>query len=135
MSKSGRNYTKEKIRQRHIANKKRQHPIRLFIRSWDFGGKSFLGLLVFGMFIYSLNDNVTIHFLWIIYACICLPLFPFAKKCSDDVLRHYFSESTFEDVINGSSPRGIGVLYLMLIIPFIIPLAAGYFVYQIINYK
>ncbi|PLA33750.1 hypothetical protein [Morganella morganii] len=107
MSKSGRNYTKEKIRQRHIANKKRKHPIRLFIKSWDFWGKSCLGLFVFGMFIYSLNDNVTIHFLWIIYACICLPLFPFAKKCSDDVLRHYFSESTFEDVINGSSPRGM----------------------------
>lgn len=32
MSKSGRNYTKEKIRQRHIANKKRKHPIRLFIK-------------------------------------------------------------------------------------------------------
>ncbi|MEM8377483.1 hypothetical protein Q4R82_16745, partial [Morganella morganii] len=63
------------------------------------------------------------------------PLFPFAKKCSDDALRHYFSESTFEDVINGSSPRGLGGLYLILIIPFIIPLAAGYFVYQIINYK
>ncbi|MBT0335408.1 hypothetical protein ISO84_01230 [Morganella morganii subsp. morganii] len=62
MSKSGRNYTKEKIRQRHMANKKRKHPIHLFIRSWDFWGKSFLGLLVFGMFIYSLNDNVTIHF-------------------------------------------------------------------------
>ncbi|MCU6376283.1 hypothetical protein KSU17_07420 [Morganella morganii] len=87
------------------------------------------------MFIYSLNDNSIIHFLWIIYACICLPLFPFAKKCSDDVLRHYFSESTFEDVINGGGPRGLGALYLMLIIPFVIPLAAGYFVYQIINYK
>lgn len=28
--------------------------------------------------------------------------------------------------------RQLGGLYLMLIIPFIIPLAAGYFVYQII---
>ncbi len=30
---------------------------------------------------------------------------------------------------------GLGGLYLMLIIPFVIPLAAGYFIYQIINYK
>lgn len=34
-----------------------------------------------------------------------------------------------------AAPRGLGGLYLILIIPFIIPLAAGYFVYQIINYK
>ncbi|WP_272573573.1 hypothetical protein [Providencia sp. PROV259] len=135
MSKNGRHYTKEKIEKRKALERKNKHPIRLFIKSWDFWGKSCFGFMIFGMAIYSLSENATVHLLWIIYACICLPLFPFAKKCSDDVLLHYFSEHTFEEIINGGGARGLGALYLIAIIPFIIPLATGYFIYQMKKYK
>lgn len=135
MSKNGKHYTKEKIEQRKILERKKKHPIRLFIKSWDFWGKSCMSLFIFGMLIYALSDDEMVHLSLIIYAVICLPLFPFAKKCSDDILLHYFSEYTFEEFINGGGARGFGALYLMVIIPFVIPLAIGYFVYQIQKYK
>lgn len=134
MSKSGRNYTKEKRKLRITFEKRKKHPIRLFIKSWDFFWKSCLSLFVFVPFIYSLRNDID-HAYIILYACSCLPLLPFAKKCSDDILRHYFSEYTFDEIINAGGARGLGVLYLMVIIPFIIPLAIGYFIYQIKKYK
>lgn len=134
MSKSGTNYTKEKLTQRNLLERKKNHPIRLFIKSWDFLGKSFLSLFVFIPIIYFSSDSGTKHILIIIYSCICIPLLPFAKKCSDDILRHYFSEHTFNEYINGGGAKGGGVLYLMVLIPFIIPLAIGYFIYQIKKY-
>lgn len=33
MSKSGKNYTKEKITQRNLLEKKKNHPVRLFIKN------------------------------------------------------------------------------------------------------
>ncbi len=35
----------------------------------------------------------------------------------------------------GGGARGFGALYLIAIIPFIIPLATGYFIYQMKKYK
>ncbi|WIV90085.1 MULTISPECIES: hypothetical protein [Proteus] len=135
MSKSGKNHTKEKITQRNLLEKKKNHPVRLFIKSWDFWGKSFLSFFIFIPIVYFLSDSGTKHILIIIYSCICIPLLPFAKKCSDDIFLHYFSKDIFDEYINGGGAKGGGALYLMVLIPLIIPLAIGYFVYQIKKYR
>ncbi|WP_240531568.1 hypothetical protein [Proteus alimentorum] len=135
MSKSGKNHTKEKITQRNLLEKKKNHPVRLFIKSWDFLGKLLLGFFIFIPLIYVLSDHGNKFILIITYACLCTPLFPFAKKCSDNILLRYFSKYTFDEYINGPDIRSGLIFYIILIIPFIIPLAIGYFIYQIKNYR
>lgn len=135
MSRSGKNYTKEKITRHNILIKRKNHPIRLFVKSWDFLGKLLLSLFIFIPLIYALNDHGDKFILMIVYTCLCTPLFPFAKRCSDNILLHYFSKYTFNKYINNSGARGGIIFYIILIIPFIIPLAIGYFIYQIKKYN
>lgn len=135
MSKSGKNYTKEKVAQRNLLEKKKNHPIRLFIKSWNFWGKSFLSLFIFIPIIYALSDSGNKHILIIIYSLICIPLLPFAKKCSDDIFLHYFSKRTFDEFINNGGVGGAGIFYSMVLIPLVIPLAIGYFIYQIKKWR
>ncbi|HEJ9484888.1 TPA: hypothetical protein SMM93_003813 [Proteus mirabilis] len=84
---------------------------------------------------YVLSDHGDKFILIIVYACLCAPLFPFAKRCSDNILLHYFSKYTFNEYINNPGARGGIIFYIILIIPFIIPLAIGYFIYQIKKYN
>lgn len=135
MSKSGRNHTTEKITQRNLLEKKKNHPIRLFIKSWDFWGKLLLGLFSFVPLIYILSDYGYRFILIIAYTVLCILLFPFAKRCSDNILLHYFSEHFFNEYINGPSNKSGLIFYVILIFPLVIPLAIGYFIYQIKKYR
>ena len=133
MSRSGKYYTREKKEQRIALEKRKKNPVRLFVRSWDFFWKTCLSIFVFAPFIYTFRKNI--YNIVTLYACCCLPLFPFAKKCSDDILRYYFSEKTFDEIINAGGARGLWVLYLVVIIPLTIPLAMVYFIYHYKKHK
>lgn len=132
MSRNGSLYTKENRKKQLILKRKKSHPVRVFIRSRDFLAKSIISIMIFGMIIYSVNketNNLTL----IIYIAISMLLFPFAKKTSDDLIRHYFSEKTFK-VINEGRITDHGSIYLVIIMIITIPLATGYFIYYSIDY-
>lgn len=108
----------------HIA-----HPALLFIKRPEFIGKLACGALLFGFFIYGLYDNVGWPF--IALGWVSILLYPFAKKGADDTLLHLTSARVFE-VIDGYR---IGTLYLFIVMPLTLPLAAGYFIYHTVKWR
>ncbi|WP_235845224.1 hypothetical protein [Morganella psychrotolerans] len=132
MSRNGSRYTKENRRKQLILKRKKSHPVRVFLRSRDFLAKSILSIIIFGMIIYS-HSKETSNLTLIIYIAISMLLFPFAKKASDDLIRHHFSEKTFK-IINESRITSHGSFYLVIIMIITIPLATGYFIYYAIDY-
>ncbi|MEF3101734.1 hypothetical protein QFJ66_20720 [Raoultella terrigena] len=105
------------------------HPAVLFIKRPEFIGKLACGALFFGFFIYSLYDTVG----WPLIALgwVSILLYPFAKKGADDTLLRLTSARVFE-VIDG---HRIGALYLFIVMPLTLPLAAGYFIYHTVKWR
>ena len=101
MSKNGRFYLKEKSRKLNESLKPEPHPLIIFVKSWDFIGKLSLSSISLGYIIYSLCDNAELHRTAIVIMGITIALYPFAKKMTDDGLRHSVSKKSFE-IIHGT---------------------------------
>ena len=107
MSKNGRFYLKEKSRKLNESLKPEPHPLIVFVKSWDFIGKL------------SLSS---------------ISLDPFAKKMTDDGLRHSVSKKSFE-IIHGTGSRNFGLIYAFLVMVAAIPLGCVYLLYHLIKYR
>lgn len=126
MSLSGKHFTKEKIEARRHLERKRRHPVHVFIRSGDFILKSLLGLCIFTPLINAFFEKNAVY--PVLFLVFSLLMFPFAKRAGDGLIKHFLSERAFE-VINGGGPRGGFALYCILLILLSIPLGLGYFIF------
>ena len=60
---------------------------------------------------------------------ITIALYPFAKKMTDDGLRHSVSKKSFE-IIHGTGSRNFGLIYAFLVMVAAIPLGCVYLLYR-----
>ncbi|AMH19031.1 hypothetical protein M988_1772 [Hafnia paralvei ATCC 29927] len=134
MSKNGRFYLKEKSRKLNESLKPEPHPLIVFVKSWDFIGKLSLSSISLGYIIYSLCDNAELHRTAIVIMGITIALYPFAKKMTDDGLRHSVSKKSFE-IIHGTGSRNFGLIYAFLVMVAAIPLGCVYLLYHLIKYR
>lgn len=129
MSKSGSRYLREE-RARKKSRWKRSPFIR-YIKSLDFIGKFCLGVLLVTVLIFDVVKNGD-HPLLIVLAVVTLVFFPFAKRGSDDAIRHFTSEKTFEFI---NSSYGLGALYPLVLLLLSIPLGTAYCLYLLFKHK
>lgn len=132
MSRNGSRYLREKREQKQ--NSRKKNPVIQFVRSFNFYVKLAVGALFFGYFIYLFSDNGN-HPVLLTIAAVSIPLYPFAKKGTDDTLRHLTS-ANFVERLNDGRARELVIFYLFFfIMPLTIPLSLAYFIYQFVKYR